>query len=112
MEIIDLCGQWQVTQLGRKGSIPATVPGCVHTDLMAAGAIGDPFYRDDELELQWIGRETWKYRRAFDVPASVAGSRKILLRCESLDTVAPVESMTVTDLRRKLLVRSLVDTYR
>ncbi len=38
--------------------------------------------------------------------------RKILLRCESLDTVAPVESMTATDLRRKLLVRSLVDTYR
>ena len=24
-------------------AIPATVPGCVHTDLLAAGVIADPF---------------------------------------------------------------------
>ncbi len=36
----------------------ANVPGSVQTDLLAAGAIGDPFYRDNEAGLQWIGLAT------------------------------------------------------
>jgi beta-mannosidase len=34
----------------------ATVPGCVHTDLLANKLIGDSFYRENELPQQWIGR--------------------------------------------------------
>jgi beta-mannosidase len=34
--------------------IPAAVPGTVHTDLLNAGLIPDPFYADNELRLQWI----------------------------------------------------------
>ena len=39
--------------------IPATVPGCVHTDLLAAGLIPDPFLDRNELALHWIGRTDW-----------------------------------------------------
>jgi len=31
------------------------VPGCIHTDLLAAGKIADPFYRDNEKDVQWVG---------------------------------------------------------
>src|SRR5437763_1320730 len=31
--------------------VPATVPGCVHTDLLAAGLIPDPYLDDNEARL-------------------------------------------------------------
>jgi beta-mannosidase len=34
-----------------EGAIPATVPGCVHTDLLAAGRIPDPYLDTNEAEL-------------------------------------------------------------
>jgi len=46
--------------------IPATVPGCVHTDLMRAGKIPDPYRDLNEYALQWIGRTDWEYRTTFD----------------------------------------------
>ena len=36
-------------------SVPATVPGCVHTDLLAAGLIPDPYLDENERLLAWIG---------------------------------------------------------
>lgn len=49
----DLCGA---------RGISATVPGCVHTDLLTAGLIPDPYVDDNESALAWIGRGTWEYR--------------------------------------------------
>jgi len=34
---------------------PAQVPGDVHLDLLRNNLIPDPFYRDNEARLQWIG---------------------------------------------------------
>ncbi len=38
-----LDGAWEFRQVGHENWRPATVPGCVHLDLMAAGIIPDPF---------------------------------------------------------------------
>ena len=46
-----LCdAEWSLTPVGdlsalpiaARGPVPAHIPGCVHTDLIAAGIIGDP----------------------------------------------------------------------
>ena len=42
--------------------LDATVPGCIHTDLMAQGIIPDPFYSTNEDSVQWVGKRIWKYR--------------------------------------------------
>ena len=34
--------------VGLGAPFPAPVPGCVHTDLLAAGLIGDPYLDDNE----------------------------------------------------------------
>ena len=57
------------------GVVPATVPGCVHTDLLAAGLIPDPYRDDNEERLHWIGHRDWVYRSAFDWQPR-AGHRK------------------------------------
>ena len=87
---LDLGGAWQVVQEGSGDAIPATVPGTIHTDLMAAGQIPDPFYRNNERAVQWVGETNWIYGRSFDVPADLLARQYILLRCEGLDTLATI----------------------
>ncbi|TDE50205.1 glycoside hydrolase family 2 protein [Nonomuraea mesophila] len=71
------------------GSVPATVPGCVHTDLLAAALIDDPYLGDNEERLAWIGRTAWVYRTSF--AWSPDEHERTDLVCEGLDTVATVE---------------------
>ncbi len=90
MQTIDLGGMWELRQGGQDEAIPATVPGCVHTDLLAAGRIEDPFFRDNENRLQWIGHTDWAYAREFNVPEAFLRSQRVALRCEGLDTLAEI----------------------
>jgi beta-mannosidase len=69
-------------------SIPAVVPGCIHTDLLAAGLIPDPFDGDNESTVQWIGRSDWQY--ALDFEWRPDGERRHELVCDGLDTVATI----------------------
>ncbi|MFI5678885.1 glycoside hydrolase family 2 protein [Streptomyces cellulosae] len=73
----------------RHGSdtLPAAVPGCVHTDLLTAGVIPDPFLGRDETEVAWVGRRDWTYER--ELPA-VDGHEQIDLVFDGLDTVAEI----------------------
>ena len=64
---IDLCGEWDFRQSGSEHWIRASVPGCVHTDLMSAGLIDDPFYGRNEKSIQWIGEKDWEYRKTFTI---------------------------------------------
>lgn len=70
----------------RDKDIPATVPGTVHTDLLSAGLIADPYVSQNEADLQWIGRSSWRYQTQFDWVAD-AGERTELV-FHGLDTVA------------------------
>ncbi|MGP3933189.1 glycoside hydrolase family 2 protein [Nonomuraea sp. KM88] len=68
--------------------IPAAVPGSVHTDLLTAGLIDDPYLDDNETRLGWIGRTDWVYETSFEW--SDDGHERADLVCEGLDTVATV----------------------
>jgi beta-mannosidase len=74
--------------VAQAGPVPATVPGCVHTDLLEAGLIPDPYLDDNEDLLGWIGRTDWVYETAFDWADHVADG--VDLECAGLDTVAAV----------------------
>lgn len=68
--------------------VPASVPGCVHTDLLAAGLIPDPYLDANEDRLRWIGRATWTYDTSF--LWSGPADDRIDLVCAGLDTVATI----------------------
>ncbi|MGN7860429.1 glycoside hydrolase family 2 protein [Microbacterium sp. 22303] len=70
------------------GSVDATVPGCVHTDLLAGGLIPDPYLDDNEALLAWIGLVDWTYETRFDWTAG--GHERHDLVFDGLDTVATV----------------------
>ncbi|MEI9960456.1 MAG: sugar-binding domain-containing protein [Limisphaerales bacterium] len=88
---LNLNGSWQVSQLDKNDWISAIVPGCIHTDLLAAGKIPDPFYRENEKTVQWVGESDWLYKRTFNVPDEVLKNDRVLLRCEGLDTLATIK---------------------
>jgi beta-mannosidase len=70
-------------------NVPAVVPGVVHTDLVRAGLIADPFDGDNEASQQWIGSTVWRYATTFDWTDD--GSTRHDLVALGLDTVATIE---------------------
>ncbi|MEW6509877.1 MAG: glycoside hydrolase family 2 protein [Bacteroidota bacterium] len=70
--------------------LPATVPGCVHTDLMANGVTPDPFYGMNELDVRWVESRQWVYRKKFHVPPTLLQHHAVTLVCEGLDTFADI----------------------
>jgi beta-mannosidase len=77
---------WALTG-GDVDSVAATVPGSVHTDLLAAGLIDDPYLDANETELAWIGHTDWVYETVF---RHTPGGARADLVCAGLDTVATV----------------------
>jgi beta-mannosidase len=69
---------------------PAQVPGVVQTDLLHNHLIPDPFDRDNEFRLQWIGLTDWEYQTVFQVDASALAHERADLVFDGLDTLADV----------------------
>jgi beta-mannosidase len=92
MQIFSLDGEWTLQQTGKKETVKAVVPGNVHTDLLTAGKIPDPYYRDNEDSLQWVGEAGWTYSREFQISEEfLEHGEKIILRCYGLDTLAVIK---------------------
>ena len=90
MKTQTLTGAWQFCQTGTQDWMPAIVPGGVHTDLMAAGKIPDPFVGDNEKKVAWVAESDWTYRRSFTVDSEMLSKPHIWLVCDGLDTLASV----------------------
>ena len=101
MRQIDLNGQWFVKVIDKRNTLPAhyervlewnpaTVPGTIHTDLLNENIIIDPYYRMNELHVQWIENYQWLYRREFTVDKSIIDEESIILDAQGLDTYAKI----------------------
>lgn len=85
-----LNGKWQLTGLDENMhpiSIEGTVPGCVHTDLISAGILGDIFYRDNSKTCQWVEDRDFTYTRKFTVEKL---ENNAYLEFDGLDTYCDV----------------------
>lgn len=87
---LSLNGEWRLTQADRKIDVPAIVPGVVQTALLRAGLIPDPYLGENEKEVQWVSDEPWTYSRSITISSEFLGSRRIVMRCEGLDTFATI----------------------
>ncbi|HVI58644.1 MAG TPA: glycoside hydrolase family 2 protein [Luteimonas sp.] len=68
----------------------ASVPGTVHTDLLAQALIPDPYVGAPEAGLQWVGLADWEYARSFDVDGATLAAARADLVFDGLDTFAEV----------------------
>lgn len=81
---------WKFNQESKDYWFPATVPGTIHTDLLANKLIKNPFYGANEKHLQWIENEDWNYKTSFVVSKSELKNKNIDLQLDGLDTYATV----------------------
>ena len=73
-----------------KNRIAAEVPGTVHTDLLNAGIIDNPYKERNEFNYGWIAECSWTYRTEFNCPADLNRNALIKLIFEGIDTVADI----------------------
>ncbi len=89
LQHLSLNGSWQIDGY-KDQQLAGTVPGCIHTDLLAHDLIPDIHYRDNETKMYWVYEQDWTYSRSFKLSEEEAGSQTVLLRCHGLDTLATV----------------------
>lgn len=87
---ISLNSGWKFREVGKDEWLPATVPGCVHTDLLTNKKIEDPFYRDNEKKQQWIGKTDWEYQTTFTISPETLKRQNIEIVFQGLDTYGNV----------------------
>jgi len=91
IEKIDLNGAWEFYHNETNKWYSATVPGVIHTDLLANKLIEDPYWETNEKQLQWIENIDWKYRKTFEVTENQLQDDNIEIEFEGLDTYAQVK---------------------
>jgi beta-mannosidase len=89
---VDLGGDaWTLREEGKRGTTPALIPGSTYTTLLAAKAIPDPYFGENNGKVQWVADKTWYFERDFQIPDDVYDKPSVELVCHGLDTLATVE---------------------
>ncbi|MCL5104085.1 MAG: glycoside hydrolase family 2 protein [Armatimonadetes bacterium] len=83
-----LDGSWELMHVESEERFKASVPGCVHLDLMRAKKIEDPFHGDNEFKVAWVHESDWEYSRTFKLDERLLDGERIFLECDGLDTIA------------------------
>lgn len=87
----DLAGVWSVRKADNSESaIPLNVPGDIHSALLAAGRIPDPYFGRNELDVQWVGQTDWLAERTFVASDALLAKRSVCLRLEHVDTFCEI----------------------
>ncbi|XP_041809505.1 beta-mannosidase-like [Chelmon rostratus] len=93
---VSLNGKWSLSNSNGSLSLPAEVPGCVHSALQQLGYIQDPYFRFNDVSYQWIAFDNWTYTTTFTGSAHLRAAQKVLLVFDGVDTVASISLNGIT----------------
>ncbi|MCH2176607.1 MAG: glycoside hydrolase family 2 protein [Lentisphaeria bacterium] len=88
MAIVNLMGEWQLAELKNNKSISAILPGDQYSALIHAGIIEDPYYGQNENDVQWVGEKTWSWTKTIQLDESFLEQAYIYLNIDEIDTLA------------------------
>lgn len=83
----DLSGTWTLADPERAFTAPIRLPGDVHSALLEAGLIPDPYQGRNEYDVRWVADRDWTLSRTFDHPG---GAGPWTLMIDVLDTIAEI----------------------
>lgn len=88
--VLDLAGAFALTSATRPDiDIPIALPGDVHSALLAAGLIPDPYFGTNEMDIMWVNKTPWSVERRFEVPAEMAEGH-LTLTLSGIDCIATI----------------------
>jgi beta-mannosidase len=82
--------KWTLTRVGSNIAMPGTVPGNIHYDMINAGFIEDPFYRANEIDVEWMEEHDWVYATTFNLPESMHHRSQVEIEFKGIDTYSYV----------------------
>ncbi|MEX0860207.1 MAG: glycoside hydrolase family 2 protein [Cucumibacter sp.] len=85
---VSLAGIWRLTSRRQQDTFEIALPGDVHSALLKAGAIPDPYFADNEAKVEWVSRTPWALTREFDAGTDLAGNWTLTL--SEVDCIASV----------------------
>ena len=85
-----LHNNWKMHQSGKEEWIAATVPGSVYGDLLNAGKMENPFWKDNEDEALKLMDYDYEYRTNFSCKKELLASDEVILHFDGLDTIADI----------------------
>ncbi len=88
MEKISLNGEWRM--VGNGYDCTGNIPGSVYSFLLGNKLKDDPYYRENEWDYLELMNHDYVFSRRFDFERK-SDDRRILLRCEGLDTLAEIK---------------------
>jgi beta-mannosidase len=87
---LDLAGTWQLCDADGGNACPLALPGDVHSALLAAKLIPDPFWGLNEEQVQWVGERDWTAARTVQIDAALLTAPSIYLNADVIDTLCTV----------------------
>lgn len=67
---LDLGGVFNLSSPTSDIAVPITLPGDVHSALLAADRLPDPYYGENEKTVMWVGETAWNVERDFTATAA------------------------------------------
>jgi beta-mannosidase len=86
---LDLAGSFALTSPKRKIKVPIMLPGDVHSALLAAGEIPDPYFGTNEQAVMWVHDTPWTVERTFAATADDIDGY-LTLTLDGVDCIATV----------------------
>ena len=88
MKVQELSSGWTLQASSWEEAVSGTVPGSVYMDMLNAGRIRDPYWRENEEEALALMEDDFTYRCVFRPGPGVLGCAQRILRFEGVDTAA------------------------
>ena len=98
---LDLGGTYQLDSPAKKDMAAKIVlPGDVHTALIDAGHIPDPYFGDNEQQIMWVNKTPWNVERTFTADREMSNGN-LTLTLSEVDCIATIilngEAIAETD---------------
>ena len=90
MKKLALHENWKMRRMGTEEWIPATVPGSVYGDLLQAGKMEDPFWKDNEDAALKLMDYDYEYHTEFECTKDLLACDEVILQFDGLDTIADI----------------------
>ncbi len=90
MNLLSLNGKWKMQKKGDSQLTEALVPGSVYNDLLNAGLMEDPYFRDNEESALQLSCNDYEYSRTFIISDEIIQSDMVYLLCMGLDTLSEI----------------------
>ena len=81
---------WTITDDAGNYSVPARVPGTIHTNLQAANRISDPYLGLNDVDQRFLIKNNWMFSKNFSLSPDILASNQVTLHFDQIDTVATV----------------------